>query len=70
MTTPAPDFVYTINETARRLGCSRTHAYKLIAVGLLRAVDISAPGSGRSKTRVRPDDLAAYIEQQTTEAVA
>lgn len=41
------------------------HIYRLIAAGELRAVDIATPGAGRSKTRVRGDDLNAYIERNT-----
>jgi excisionase family DNA binding protein len=41
------------------------HIYRLIADGELRAVDISQRGSKRSKTRVRSDDLEAYIEVRT-----
>jgi excisionase family DNA binding protein len=54
-----------IPATAERLRCSDMHVYRLIAAGELRAVDIAAPGSRRSKTRVRSDDLAAYIERMT-----
>jgi len=61
----------TPKETGVRLGgASENHVYRLIAVGALRAVDISLPGSRRSKTRVREDDLAAYIERRTTASVA
>lgn len=52
----------TIPETADQLRCSTRHVYDLIAAGLLRPVDI---GRGRSKTRVRSDDLDAYINRQT-----
>lgn len=61
------DQVYSIQDAAARLGCSRTHVYALIAAGELRAVNIAL--TGRSKTRVRSDDLAAYIARQTVEAV-
>lgn len=54
-----------IPEAARRLDCSGKHVYRLIEAGVLRAVDIGTPGSGRSKTRVRSDDLAAYIKSHT-----
>ncbi|WP_116949212.1 helix-turn-helix domain-containing protein [Jiangella endophytica] len=47
------------------LGCSENSVYRLVADGVLRAVDISRPGSRRSKLRIRSDDLLAYIEQQT-----
>jgi excisionase family DNA binding protein len=55
----------TIPATAERLGCSDNHVYRLVAAGQLRAVDIAPPGNQRTKTRVRSDDLAAYIESRT-----
>ena len=58
--------LYTIPETAGLLGnVSKMHVYRLIAAGALRAVDIAVPGSRKSKTRIRGDDLAAFIEQRT-----
>lgn len=62
MTAPA---LLTIPETASRLGCCDNHVYRLIAAGALRAVDIAQPGSRRAKTRVREDDLAAFIDGHT-----
>ena len=62
--------VLTIPAAAGQLGCSEMHIYRLIAAGQLRAVDISMPGSVRSKTRIRADDLTSYIEQQTRGAHA
>lgn len=56
-----PD-LYAIHVAAGRLGCSENHVYGLIARGLLPTVDISTPGSKRSKARIRREDLAAYIE--------
>lgn len=50
--------------TAAILGCSRTHVYGLIAAGHLRPVEIKATGT-RPKTRIRADDLEAFIEQRT-----
>lgn len=47
------------------LGISENGVYRLVADGVLRAVDVARPGSIRSKTRIRSDDLMAYIEQQT-----
>lgn len=44
------------------LGCSKPHIYRLISSGELTAVDISAAGSRKSKTRIRVDDLNAYLE--------
>jgi excisionase family DNA binding protein len=60
-----PVELLTIEEAARRQGCSQMHVYRQIARGELPAVDIALPGAKRSKTRVRSDDLAAYIERQT-----
>lgn len=54
----------TIPETAAQLRCSRAHVYTLVARGLLRPVDI---GLGRSKTRIRVDDLQAYVDEHTRE---
>jgi excisionase family DNA binding protein len=60
-----PTTLLTIPETALRLGCSDMHVYRLISSGELRAVDVSQRGSRRAKTRVRTDDLTAYIDART-----
>jgi len=60
--------VLTIPQVAQRLKCSKPTVYRLIAAGALRAVDISVPPATRSKTRVRVDDLQAYLEANTREA--
>jgi excisionase family DNA binding protein len=57
--------LFTPREAAERLDCSENHIYRLIARGALRAVDIGQPGARRAKTRVRSDDLLAYIDKQT-----
>lgn len=57
--------LFTIEEAAKRQKCSEMHVYRQIARGDLRAVDIASPGAGRSKTRVRSDDLADYIDRKT-----
>jgi excisionase family DNA binding protein len=58
----------TISAAAARLGCSGMHVYRLIASGELEAVDIAQPGARRSKTRVRSDNIDAYIESRTRHA--
>jgi excisionase family DNA binding protein len=58
----------TVPEAGARIGASENHVYRLIAAGELRVVDIAQPGSVRSKTRVRSDDLAAFIDQKTRQA--
>ena len=58
--------LHSVTEAATKiLGCSEMHVYRLIAAGELPVVDIATPGAGRSKTRIRSDDLANYIERQT-----
>ena len=57
----------TLPQAGERLGCSRTHIYRLIAAGKLRAVEIKALGK-RPKTRVREEDLEAFIEAHTRTA--
>jgi excisionase family DNA binding protein len=58
--------LHSVAEAAAEiLGCSEMHVYRLIAAGELTAVDIAAPDAGRSKTRVRSDDLADYIDRKT-----
>ena len=52
----------TLPEAAKRIGCSRSHIYNLIALGQLRPFDISAV-SHRTKTRVSDEDVTAYIER-------
>jgi len=58
--------LFTVPEAASWLRVSRSTVYRLIADGELRAVNI---GLGRqSKTRVRVDDLASYIDHKTQPA--
>ncbi len=52
---------------AQVLDCSRPHIYGLIAAGRLRAVEIKATGT-RSKTRIREEDLQAFIDANTRSA--
>jgi excisionase family DNA binding protein len=59
--------LHSVAETAAEiLDCSEMHVYRLIAAGELTAVDIATPGAGRSKTRIRSDDLADYIKRNTS----
>lgn len=57
----------SVAKAAARLDCSRGHIYNLIAARKLRAVEIRATGT-RTKTRIREEDLEAFIEAQTREA--
>jgi len=60
----------TVEEAAKRQKCSTMYVYRQIARGELAAVDIAPPGALRSKTRIRSDDLDAYIERRTRRAGA
>ena len=60
--------LHTIPGAAGLLDCSEMHVYRLIAAGVLPAVDIAVPGARRSKTRVRDDALRAYIDAGTRQA--
>lgn len=57
----------SITKAAEVLDCSRGHVYNLIAAGQIRAVEIKVSGS-RPKTRVRVEDLDAFIESHTRSA--
>lgn len=57
----------SIPSAAAQLDCSRAHVYRLIAAGRLRAVELRAEGK-RSKTRVRAEDLEAFIDAHTRNA--
>ncbi len=58
--------LHSVTEVAaEKLGCSEMHVYRLIAAGELTAVDIAIPGAGRTKTRIRSDDLADYIDRKS-----
>lgn len=63
--TPSSIALLTPAEAGERIRASEAHVYRLIEDGELRAVDIAVPGSSRQKTRVRSDDLDAYIEKRT-----
>lgn len=52
----------SIPEVAALLSCSRWHVYKLINTGEIPVVDIAAPGSTSTITRVREDDLERYVD--------
>jgi excisionase family DNA binding protein len=59
--------LHTIPEAAQLLSVHRSTLYDLIARGELRVVDLSTGGS-RTKSRVRSDDLDAFIEARTRTA--
>lgn len=68
MATKTATHLLTPAEAARHLGCSPDHIYRLVAAGALSVVDIARPGAQRSKSRIREDELARYIDAQTRNA--
>ena len=52
-------------EAATRIGASEMHVRRLIADGELDAVDIAQQGSRKPKTRIRSDDIDAFIKART-----
>jgi excisionase family DNA binding protein len=58
--------IYTPDEVAMILSCSRTHVYRLINSRAIPFVDISAPSSKMNKARIKGSDLEAYLRANTT----
>jgi excisionase family DNA binding protein len=56
--------LYSVTEAARILDCSDMHVYRQIGAGELHAIDIGTPGSGRTKSRIRSDELDDYINRR------
>ncbi|VXB34118.1 helix-turn-helix domain-containing protein [Nocardioides sp. AX2bis] len=65
---PALPELLTVTDAAARLSCSRGHVYNLVALGQLRAVEIAIAGAKRPKTRIRAEDLTAFVEAHTRTA--
>jgi excisionase family DNA binding protein len=57
--------LYTVPEAAKMLGVSRAHAYRLVASGELRVIDVGLKGSAKPMSRVRADDIAEFIASRT-----
>jgi excisionase family DNA binding protein len=54
--------LYSVRTVAERLEMSRDWVYTQITAGRIRAVQL---GDDRAKTRIRADDLQAYIDAHT-----
>lgn len=54
--------LYSVRTVAERMEMSRFWVYAQIRAGRLRAVEL---GDDRAKTRVRADDLQAFIDART-----
>ena len=57
----------SVAAVAVQLDCSRAHVYRLISVGKLHTVELKATGT-RSKTRVKADEVEAFITAHTRTA--
>lgn len=60
--TLAPTSIYTPDEVAAILSCSKTHVYRLMRTSALPYANISAPGSTERKARIRGTDLMKFID--------
>ena len=70
--TPTPiihDAVYTPDDVARILACSRTHVYRLMNSGALGFVDISAPESETKKARIRGSELNDFLDRNVSDTI-
>ncbi|MEV0968474.1 helix-turn-helix domain-containing protein [Microtetraspora glauca] len=65
---PSDTALLTIPETATELRVGDNTVYRMIARGDLTAVDISAPGARKSKTRVPRESIHAYLKRLTPAA--
>lgn len=59
--------LFTIDQAAERLSCSRSHVYRLIEEGALRVVDISSSASRQRKTRVFGPDIDVFIQRRLSD---
>ena len=55
----------TVEQVARRLGCSTNHARRLVRSGTITAVTIGLPGAKRQTIRIMEAELARFIESMT-----
>jgi hypothetical protein len=62
--------VHTILGLAEQWKCSHMHIRRLIAAGELLAIDISTPGAGRPKLRIRSEDAADYLKRKAQSSKA
>jgi hypothetical protein len=56
-----PDQLYTVDEVASILRCSRTNAYDLLSTGQLARTPI---GAGKKGMRVRGKDITAFLDHR------
>ena len=53
----------TVDAVAQRLGCSRSHVFRLIAKREIAAVNIAIPGRLRTRNRITEESVAEYIKK-------
>ena len=64
--TTSPPTLLTIPDAGAQLRASRWLIYELNSSGALHATDVAT--TGRPKTRIRLDDLQAFIDRRTSRA--
>lgn len=60
--TGGPDTLYTLDEAAARLRCSRINVWRLVDAGDLAAARV---GAGRAGIRIRGAAIEAFLESRT-----
>jgi len=55
----------TVEQVARRLGCSENHVRRLVRSGAIVPVSIGLPGAKRQTIRIMESELARYVESMT-----
>ena len=60
----------TVTAAARRMGISRSSAYRLVEDGDLPVVDVARKGTKRPKLRVDVREIARFVDSRRLEAVA
>ena len=59
---PTPSYLFTVPQAAAHLGISTAKTWELVSAGQIRSLKIA------SSRRIRPEDLAAYVESLLTSA--
>lgn len=60
-----PTAVYTPDQVAQILTCSRAHVYRLMRSGRLEFIDLSAKENAAGKARIFGQNLLNFIEDST-----
>jgi excisionase family DNA binding protein len=53
----------SVDEVAEALGCSKMHVHRLVQAGSLTPVNISVPGTSKTRFRFTTAELQAFYER-------